>query len=224
MRMAPILTPNRVQEGPNQWQGPFYNIGAIPDYRYQTTFSTRDPKAKVDRSKNFLPAYALSSILQSEPQIDNVWIKFLDWMDKFAQTGKPMDLDRYLSYATLDVIGEVLFSKPFGFIENGSDIKGAIQGTKAANLIGAGLAYFPWLHFLVANPFVTWLGILPYGLLFDRAVAAVQEREKNSDSRFDMLAFWMKRHKDHPDRVSLKELYAQVALNVGAGGDGVASK
>lgn len=196
----------------------------MPDYRYRNPFSITDPKKKVEHSKNFLPAYTLSNILQSEANIDNVWITFLDWMDKFAQSGKPMDLDQYLAYATLDVVGEVLFSKPFGFTEKGSDIKGAIQGTKAANLIGAGLAYFPWLHLLVANPFVTWLGVMPYGLLFDRAAAAVDERERNTDSRFDMLAFWMKRHKEHPDRVSLRELYAQVTLNVGAGGDGVASK
>lgn len=205
-------------------QGPFYSVGAIPDYRYRSTFSIRDPRKKVEHSKNFLPAYSLSNVLQNEPHVDAVWTKFFDWMDKFAQSKAPVDLDRFFNYATLDVVGEVLFSKSFGFIDVGKDIKGAIAGTKTANGFGAVLAYFPWLHLLVANPLVTWLNILPYGHLFDRANAAVRDRENNSDSRFDMLAFWMKRQREYPDRLSEKELYAQITLNVGAGSDGVASE
>lgn len=64
---------------------------------------------------------------------------------------------------------------------------------------------------------------MPYGMLFDRATAAVQEREKNDDSRYDMLAFWIKRYKEYPERLNLKQLYGQITLNVGAGSDGVAS-
>jgi len=178
----------------------------------------------MEHAKNFLPVYSLSNMLQNEAHIDTTWSKFLNWMDAFAQNKQPMELDRFLSYATVDVIGELLFSKPFGFLDEGRDIKGAIAGTKAANALGAVLAYFPWLHLTLTNPFVTWLNILPYGMLFDRATSAVKEREKNSDSRYDMLASWMRRHKEYPDRLSLRQLHAQITLNVGAGSDGVAGE
>lgn len=40
----------------------------------------------------------------------------MEWMDAFARDGTPMELDKYLTYTALDIVGEVVFSKPFGFV------------------------------------------------------------------------------------------------------------
>jgi len=63
-------------------------------------------------------------------------------MDAYATSKKPMDLSRYISYTTFDVIGEVVFSKAFGFLERGQDIRSAIANSLALNAYIAVAGYF----------------------------------------------------------------------------------
>lgn len=43
----------------------------------------------------------------------------LGWMDKYVESGAAMKLDTFLSFTTADVVGEVLFSRAFGFLAKG---------------------------------------------------------------------------------------------------------
>lgn len=54
------------------------------------------------------------------------------------------------------------------------------------------VGYLQWLHIIFANPFVTWLGILPMGHLFDTTMTALKERQKNPDARPDLVGHWFK--------------------------------
>ena len=54
--------------------------------------------------------------MQSEEAIGRLIERLMEWMDVFARDGTPMELDKYLSYTALDIVGEVVFSKPFGFV------------------------------------------------------------------------------------------------------------
>lgn len=54
--------------------------------------------------------------MQSEEAVGRLIERLMDWMDVFARDGTPMALDKYLSFTTLDIVGEVVFSKPFGFV------------------------------------------------------------------------------------------------------------
>jgi hypothetical protein len=79
----------------------------LPDYRFESPMSTLDPKEKVERSKWLLPGYSLSNILKSEEYISTTIGHLLDWMDKYAQSHEPMDLDKFFTYTAFDVAGEV---------------------------------------------------------------------------------------------------------------------
>lgn len=64
-----------------------------------------------------------------EPLIDariNDWIAKLD--ERFAQTGAQMDFAPWAVFVAYDIISEVGFGAPFGFIEQGTDVSGLIQG------------------------------------------------------------------------------------------------
>ncbi|KAJ3546856.1 hypothetical protein NM208_g1799 [Fusarium decemcellulare] len=202
---------------------PLHKIHALPDYRFQSPMSTTDPKKKVEKSKYIASAYTVSSVLRSEEHIGRAFESFLDWMDKYASDKKPMDLNKFISYATFDVIGEIVFSKQFGFLEKGEDIGNAIENSLALNAYVAVAGYFRWINIaLLANPVVTWLSIMPMGHLFNTTKAVLADREKNPETRFDAISYWFKQHKQHPDKLTIREINTQALAAVGAGSDTVA--
>lgn len=83
--------------------------------------------------------------------------------------------------------------------------------------------YRHWRNLFLTNPFMTWLGILPMGHLFNTTMTAVNDREKNSDDgRFVVIDHWFKTLREQPERLTLRNIHAQAMNNVGAGADTVA--
>ncbi|RYN20880.1 hypothetical protein AA0112_g10469 [Alternaria arborescens] len=202
----------------------WYKIHALPDYRFQSPMSTTDPKKKIEKSKHIAAAYTVSNLLRSEEHIDRTFESFLEWMNKYATDKKPMDLNTFISYATFDVIGEVVFSKSFGFLDQGKDIGNSIENSLALNAYVAVAGYFRWINIaLLANPIMTWLSILPMGHLFDTVKAVLAEREKNENARYDAVQYWFKQHERHPDKFTIREINTQALAAVGAGSDTVAA-
>lgn len=201
-------------------KGYWYEVAAVPDWRFQTPLSTTDPKKKTARSKAFASGYTLSNMLRTEEHIDRAVEKLLGWMDRFAAERTPMALDLFFSFTAFDIIGEVLFSRPFGFLDKGADIDGTLHVGQPINAYAAVAGYVGKLHRVLANPVTTSLGLLPTGFLFRTAMAAVRERRRNSpDSRYDVVAHWLRAREAHPERLSLGDLHANLITNVGAGSD-----
>ncbi|KAK8042325.1 cytochrome P450 [Apiospora phragmitis] len=153
---------------------------AIPDYRFQSAMSTTDPKQKRGRSRRLAPGYALSNVIKSELAIDKT------------------------------VIGEVTFSRKFGFLEQGIDVGNSISSSLALNAYIAVAAFLRWLHVaLLANPIVTWLAILPMGHLLNTTKKAVSERQHSTDARWDILASWLQQMRQYPDQMDMKTNHTQ---------------
>ncbi|RKU39859.1 hypothetical protein DL546_000216 [Coniochaeta pulveracea] len=183
--------------------------------------STLDPKKKVERSRNLASGYSLSNLIQSEDAVSHTIEMLLDWMNKYAESQEPMELDKFFTFTAFDVVGEVLFSKQFGFLQQGVDIGNAISNSLALNAYAAIGGFLQPLNLIVANPLVTWLGIMPMGHLFNTTKKAINDREKNQEARFDIVAHWFKNLAQHPDRMKLRDIHAQATTNVGAGADTV---
>jgi Cytochrome P450 len=96
-------------------------------------FSNRDPQSHRDDKRKTAVAFSLSSILQSEAEIDSCSILLKQQLDRLSSQGQPVDLGQWIHYYTFDVVGEVTFARKFGFLEQGKDIDGIIQ-TLAAML------------------------------------------------------------------------------------------
>lgn len=163
------------------------------------------------------PAYNTTNVLRSETYMDNNIAHLLGWMDDFAASGKPMELDIFLTYTMHDVVGELTFFKPFSFIEAGCDIGQTLAKVRRMQAFVNTIDWFEWLNALLTNPFVTWLGILPLDIIFKHSTEAAAEREKNADARFNMVAQWLDTIKRHPDRMTMTDLKAQVMVNTCAG-------
>lgn len=196
-----------------------YKMSTFPDWRYQNPMSTTDPKRKVELSKQFASGYTLSNAIQAEESVNSVIVQLLDRLDMFAGSGRPMDLDRYVTFTTFDLLGEVLFSKPFGYLAAGRDIGGSIRMTSQLVGIHALVSHFRTIQLTALNPVTAKL--LPWGHLFNTASAALDERRRNPDARFDIVAHWLRTAAARPDRLTDRDILANTTANVGAGSDTV---
>lgn len=186
--------------------------------------STTDPSIKVEKSKHIAGAYTVSNILRSEEYIDQTFSLFFRWLDTYAKDAKLMDLNKYISFATFGVIGELTFSKSFGFLQQGEDIGNAISNSLALNAYVAVAGYFRWINIaLLANPLITWLSILPMGHLFNTTRSVLQEREQNMNVRFDAVQYWFKQNERFPEKLTIRDIGTQALAAVGAGSDTVAA-
>jgi cytochrome P450 len=64
---------------------------------------------------------------------------------------------------------------------------------------------------------------MPYGLLYDMTFSTIDERRKNPDARYDLIAHWFKAHEEHPERLSMRNIEAHTFQAVGAGSDTVST-
>lgn len=203
-------------------KGDWYKMMHFPDRRFKNAMGETDPATKNELSRHLASGYLLSNVLQAEPAIDDTVELLLGWLDQHADERRPIDLDRFFTYTTFDVVGEVIFSKSFGFLREGRDIGGAIANSLAHNIHVAVGGYMQWLQALLSNPFVTWLDILPFGHIIDTAKSAIEERRKTSDARFDAVAHWFRYLEQHPDRMAASEIQSAAINAVAAGADTVA--
>ncbi|KAH8671065.1 cytochrome P450 [Xylariales sp. PMI_506] len=199
-------------------KGDAYRIHVVPDWRYATAMSVLNPKDKIELSKNLNIGLTHSNLLQVEANMNQCIIKLLHWMDQYAERQQAMSLDEFLTFTVLDSVGEILFSKPYGFLDAGKDVGNAVAMVKYHSKYLAIMAHYRWFHWLLANPVVAWLQIIPMGHLYDRTMAIIRERQANPDVRFDVMAHWLRAL----ERAELRRLEAAAAATVGAGADTVA--
>ncbi|KAK4185788.1 benzoate 4-monooxygenase cytochrome P450 [Podospora australis] len=176
-------------------KGDWYKVIAFPDGRFENPMSAIIPSVKNELSRRLAPAYTLPNLLRSESSIDTTISHLFTWLDRFAASGEKIDLDKFFTFCTSDVIGEIIFSKPFGFLREGRDIDNTIANShpQAAYVSIAG--FFRWFHVMfLSNRFITWLGITPWGHLISTAMAAIAERQQKKDDleKFDALAHWLR--------------------------------
>ena len=156
--------------------------------------------------------------------MDNLLRLFQSRLDVLAEDQKPVHFEHWLDYLAFDVVGEVTFSKQFGFLEQGRDIADAIKNQGILTLYLAIMAYFPWAHnYLLANPLIEKLGLQPAMHVLDTCNAAIKVRSENDKVRRDMIEQWLDQRRKHPDRMEESEIFAAVVITVGAGADTISA-
>jgi hypothetical protein len=69
----------------------------------------------------------MSSLVSYEPLVDSTTALFLSQTEKlFASRDATCSFSKWLQFYAFDVIGELTWSKPIGFIEKNEDIDGII--------------------------------------------------------------------------------------------------
>lgn len=103
--------------------------------------------------------YSFSNIKKMEPMIDNRMKEWADTIDeRYGKTGKAFDLCDQSVFMAYDIVSEIGFGKPFGFVPAGNDIDGLIQGFHDGMTPFGLLARF--------HPFTTWIKTTPLARFF----------------------------------------------------------
>jgi hypothetical protein len=91
----------------------------------QTIFATQDASVHRALRKPIANLYSMSTLVSFESHVNLTMAHFFDRLDTlFVGPGAVCDLGVWLQFFAWDVIGNLTFSKPLGFLESGSDVGG----------------------------------------------------------------------------------------------------
>ncbi|KAL3456655.1 cytochrome P450 [Aspergillus heterothallicus] len=159
----------------------FYLAFRPPWARFPDHFSSEGGKQHAERRRIVSHVYTMTSILQSEKYIEkciDVWIEKLGEMSDRKES---FDLWLWARMYAYDVIGELYFSKMFGFLQAGGDHLGYIDATDdlipVQFLAGNMPTYVRGIFMLTGIMFPKVRGALKaLGNLTDATNAMLQER------------------------------------------------
>lgn len=208
----------------------FYGVFPPPENPDIFTECREDIHAQKKKVANV--PYSMASMQQLSPFIDDT-IELLTQKMRAAasgQTGGPImdyskgpvvDLGKWLHWFAFDVLGEVAFSRSFGFLEQGRDVEGAIHTIDESQRYNGIVGQVPFLdHFLRRNPLWKLIPMLDSrnALVTRMALDEVGRRQpfdeesegkwKGGDGRRDLLASLIKGHLKDPQRFSKGDVFA----------------
>ncbi|KAL4772502.1 cytochrome P450 [Aspergillus nidulans var. acristatus] len=208
----------------NLAKGTFYSVFSLPDYRYVNQMSELDPTRHIQKTRNLSAGFSLSNIRKTEPYIDRCLQVLSRQLDGLAASGAPVHFQDWFSFFAFDVLGEVTFSKSFGFLEEGIDIRNAIANTGSLVYYISIMGNYVWFHNLtLGNPLVSRLGLQPNSHIFDTCLLAIDSRKNNPELRHDMMQRWLDMWASHPERMSEEDIFGAAVANVGAGAETISS-
>ena len=201
------------------WKAPFYKPMAVPNSSYNNLMSERNPQKYGPMRTNVASAFTLTNVIKNEPVIDEVITLFERRLDDFSQHRESLELGTWLHFLTYDILGEILFSNRFGFLDEGRDVGRSIGNNFYLSLYVSFAVYMQWLHsILLGNPILRWLDFQPHEHTFNTAVNSIKKRMADTMPRVDMMEHWLVQHKKKPDRFTAIDLSAAVTMTLGAGG------
>jgi cytochrome P450 len=122
----------------------------------ESLFNMQDHKTHAHFRKIAAGPYSFTNIKKMEPLVDaNIaaWISKVD--QRFGRTGEEFDFAPWAVYMAYDIISEVGFGAPFGFIEQGKDVEGLIQGFHdGLTPFGIMARLYPFTNWIKS----TWMG------------------------------------------------------------------
>ncbi|KAH7161064.1 cytochrome P450 [Dactylonectria macrodidyma] len=95
--------------------------------RYPDSFTCLDERVHASRRKLVNNLYSMSNIVRAEEGIDSCTEMFMSRMKEFATTGEIIDVSKWAQMYAFDVVGQLFFSRMFGFMKNKSDYRGYIR-------------------------------------------------------------------------------------------------
>lgn len=168
-----------------------------------------DPQSHIRKQRNLAAGYALSNIIKSEPQVDDLIRLLESRFDHCIRTGQAVELDKWFNFFAFDAVGEVTFSQSFRFLETGTDVRNACANTEKLRVYVAAMGHYVWFHhWTLGNPLLSRLGLQPSSHIFDTCLDAFARRKKNPEVRKDMVAEWYRAHHQSPNRTTEKDIFA----------------
>ncbi|KAL9617507.1 MAG: hypothetical protein Q9160_007718 [Pyrenula sp. 1 TL-2023] len=160
--------------------------------------------------------YSVSSTASVEGLVDDVLKCLSDNFDRrFVKNSEVFDLGKWLQYFAFDVMGTMTFSKRYGFLDEGKDVRGMLGAIIDFMRQVAPMTQAPWLDKLIwknrvaddlraifgRTASLSILGFVSNAIKERReqlASGAVKEADEK-DGRKDFLTRFITLHKNHPE-------------------------
>ncbi|KAF3941984.1 hypothetical protein ABW19_dt0209838 [Dactylella cylindrospora] len=171
-------------------------------------------------------AYAMSTLLDYEPYVDSTIQTLQRRLEElYVDKEKECDLGEWLHWTAFDVVGEMTFSRRLGFLEQGKDVDGVIEGTQEMLNYLAVIGQMPFLDkFLMKNPIRIWWKGNPTSpvtsFALNRMQERLQEKEKGENTkRKDFLSKFLDAADKYEGKIPRSQVIGWAAANVFAGSD-----
>ncbi|KAK3314443.1 cytochrome P450, partial [Apodospora peruviana] len=107
----------------------FKNIGVGRPFGSRENVATiRDADVHGQYRKPIANAYALSTLLEYQPVADKTIDLLFAALDRESSVdGKEVDVAKWLFFYAFDLVGNLSFGKPIGFLESGEDVFGLVR-------------------------------------------------------------------------------------------------
>ncbi|KAK0922838.1 hypothetical protein LTS16_012210 [Friedmanniomyces endolithicus] len=192
------------------WQG----------HRKFDLFGERDEKIHGEQRRLVSRAYAMDSLKDLEEYVDHAVTVFLDNMSE--RQGQVIDMGNWVQLFAFDVIGEVTFSKRFGFMDSGGDDGsfGQIEGAlKSASWVGQ-IPSFYWLHDALSPYIGNHLALSArHGSLRQFAIKEIAARQDRGGNQKDILSKLRATQGEKPLEMNENAVASMATSNIFAGSD-----
>ncbi|TKW50967.1 Pisatin demethylase [Colletotrichum tanaceti] len=222
----------------------FYSV--FPPAENPDIFTEVDEEAHARKKKVANVPYSMAAMQQLGPFIDDTIDLLAAKLAGFAarrvgRVGRvgarePVDLGAWLHYFAFDVLGEVAFSRSFGFLAEGRDVEDAIATIDRSQAYNGIVGQVPWADRLLRrNPLWKLVPALdtknaPITRIALSELARRRPFDKegegqlrSDDGRQDLLASLIKGHLKTPDKFSEGDVFAVAHGAIFAGSDSTAS-
>ena len=181
------------------------------------------------KKQRVMGAFSLSSILRNESNMDDQIVKLKTHFFRLAEGSIVFDLAPWTQYAAFDIVMEMLFSNPPGFLHAGTDVNGITKSLHVLLTAASVLASFPIIQRFILLPWINTL-VKPRptdekgpGAIHGLAKKQVQQRLDSCGvpyhEKHDVLQ-WIIDHNDRNGEPMSREMLEKEALDqVFAGSD-----
>lgn len=232
---SPEAARTLLSAGKRFFKTPFYGVFPPPENPDIFTETREDVHAMKKRVANV--PYSMAAMQQLSPFINDTIELLAKKIGEHIDNNKGIfDLGAYLHYFAFDVLGEVAFSRSFGFLAEGRDVDNAIKTIDKSQTYNGIVGQVPELdHVLRRNPlwqFIPWLST-KNALITRMALEEMARRQpfdkdsagllRTGDGRQDLMASLIQGHLKDPERFREGDVFAVAHGAIFAGSDSTAS-
>lgn len=152
VRLAPnmysIASPDKAAYGigSKMAKSSWYEGWKHPSPDRWTLFADRDSKRHAETRRKFQGMYAMSSMKGYEGYVNECSDIFEQRLREVADQDQAVDMSNALQCYAFDVIGDITYSKRFGFLDSFHDIQGAMKKLEAVMMYGTLVGIYSWAH------------------------------------------------------------------------------
>ncbi|KAH7230341.1 hypothetical protein MRS44_011974 [Fusarium solani] len=187
-------------------------------------FTLRNVKQHGRRRRQVNALYSMTSVAQAEPWIDTCINLLFEGLDVAVKNNETIDFAEYMQMYTFDVIGELFYGQPFGFLKGRCDFDNYIKKLDTVIPYTTTLGAMAWLR-----PLVPLLLLLSPGLatgmselneIIRVSKMHVDRRKASPNQRADILGkmFQIEGNGTNPD-FTMEDIYMESFTAIVAGND-----